>query len=304
MLSNLDLNLLKVFIAVYHHQSITLAAEEMGMTQPGVSGLLKRLQQQVGSQLFVRSGRGIVPTHHAHELIRHVEPALVQISNALESLEGFNTRSPRKFVVYTSEPAMLMLLPKIEADASLGNVSIELQPTHSNEETLLHGLNQQQADLAIEFAQHTSRSFFTEELFEDHICIIARKNHPRISDSINKEQFYAEKHITLKLRREDAYLADYFTQESLKERKVAAECTSLVSQMSMVSSSDCIATMTSSIATLFAEKMDIQVLATPFSEIPVRYRLMAHNRERQSPSNIWLRDKLKSYFGEGVSNVN
>ncbi|MEZ9526334.1 LysR family transcriptional regulator [Enterovibrio norvegicus] len=296
MLSHLDLNLLKVFVAVYRHQSITMAAEEMGLTQPGVSGLLKRLQQQVGSQLFVRSGRGIAPTQHAQTLMTHVEPALIQISNALEGLNGFSTEHPRKFIIYTSEPVMMMLLPKIEADDSLGNVRIELQPTLSNEEKLITGLNQHQADMAIEFANYSTRSFFTEDLFEDGICVIARKGHPRIDGAISQAQFYDEKHITLKLRREDAYLADYFTKERLDDRHVAAECTSLVSQLSMVSYSDCIATMTASIASLFAERLNIQILDIPFTVHPIRYRLMVHNRERNSPSNIWLREKIASYF--------
>ncbi|WP_375750420.1 LysR family transcriptional regulator [Vibrio sp. HN007] len=296
MLANLDLNLLKVFVAVYRHASITLAAEEMNMTQPGVSGLLKRLQQQVGSQLFVRAGRGIAPTQHAHELMRHVEPALIQISNAIENLEGFNTEYPRNFVIYTSEPVMLMLLPKIEADASLGNISIELQPTHADEEQLIHDLSQHQADLAIEFSNYSTSSFFTEELFEDDICIITRKNHPRLSEKINVAQYYEEKHITLKLRREDSYLADYFTEENMRERKVAAECTSLLSQMSLVATSDSIAVTSRHIASLFSDKLGIQALQPPFNTIPIRYRLMVHNRERNSPSNIWLRNKIKSYF--------
>ncbi len=298
MLNHLDLNLLKIFVAVYRHQSITMAAEELGLTQPGVSGLLKRLQRQVGCQLFVRSGRGIAPTQHAQELIKQIEPALIEISNALENLEGFSTEHPRKFIIYTSEPVMMMLLPKIEADSSLGNVKIELQPTLSNEEKLINGLNQHQADMAIEFANYANRSFFTEELFEDAICVIARKDHPRIQGSISQEQFYSEKHITLKLRREDAYLADYFTKERLDDRNVAAECTSLVSQLSMVSSSDCIAAMTASIASLFADKLGIQVLDIPFTPYPIKYRLMVHNRERKSPSNIWLRNKIRSYFTE------
>lgn len=296
MVSNIDLNLLKVFVVVYRHQSITLAAEEMGLTQPGVSGLLKRLQQQVGSQLFIRSGRGIIPTQHAQELIRHVEPALAQINNALEGLEGFSTQYPRKFVIYTSEPVMLMLLPKLEADSNLGNVTIELQPTHSNEEALIQALNQHQADLAIEVSNYSTNSFFTEPLFEDKIRLIARKGHPRIEDSVTREQFYAEKHITWKLRREDTYMADYFTEERLSERQVAAECTSLVSLMSMVSTSNCIAVVTESIATAFADKLDIQVLDCPFTSKPVHYRLLTHNRERQSPANMWLREKIKSYF--------
>ncbi|USD42857.1 LysR family transcriptional regulator [Vibrio sp. SCSIO 43135] len=296
MLENLDLNLLKVFVTVYRHRSITLAAEEMGMTQPGVSGLLKRLQQQVGCPLFVRSGRGIAPTHHAQELVRHVEPALIQINNALESLEGFNTSQARKFVVYASEPVMLMLLPMIEADDTLGNVSIELQPTHSNEEKLIDDLTQNQADLAIEFSNHSTVSFFTEELFEDSVCVIARKDHPRLSGSITQAEFYQEKHVTLKLRREDAYLADYFTEERLPQRIVAAECTSLLSQMSMIATTDCIATMTGSMANLFADKLGIQVFPHPYTVIPVKHRLLVHNREKNSPSNKWLRSKLKSYF--------
>lgn len=295
-MSNIDLNLLKVFVVVYRHKSITLAAEEMGLTQPGVSGLLKRLQQQVGSQLFIRSGRGITPTQHAQELIRHVEPALAQINNALEGLEGFSTQYPRKFVIYTSEPVMLMLLPKLEADSTLGNVTIELQPTHSNEEALIQALNQHQADLAIEISNYSTGSFFTEDLFDDQLRLIARKGHPRLKGSVTREQFYGEKHITLKLRREDTYMADYFTEERLSERQVAAECTSIVSLMSMVATSDCIAMVTESIATAFSDKLDIQMLDCPFTSKPVKYRLLTHNRERRSPSNMWLREKIKSYF--------
>lgn len=295
-MSNIDLNLLKVFVVVYRHKSITLAAEEMGLTQPGVSGLLKRLQQQVGSQLFIRSGRGITPTQHAQELIRHVEPALAQINNALEGLEGFSTQYPRKFVIYTSEPVMLMLLPKLEADSTLGNVTIELQPTHSNEEALIQALNQHQADLAIEISNYSTGSFFTEDLFDDQLRLIARKGHPRLKGNVTREQFYGEKHITLKLRREDTYMADYFTEERLSERQVAAECTSIVSLMSMVATSDCIAMVTESIATAFSDKLDIQMLDCPFTSKPVKYRLLTHNRERRSPSNMWLREKIKSYF--------
>lgn len=291
-----DLNLFKVFLSVYQHRSITVAADVLGLTQPGVSGVLKRLQQQLGVQLFIRSGRGIAPTHQAHELARQIEPAFSQIHNAIEGIESFSTANSRRFVVYTTEPMMLMLLPKIEADSTLGNVDIELHPTLSSEEKLIHNLNQQKADLAIDFANYSAPSFFSEFFFNDELCVIARKQHPRIQQTLSLEQFYAEKHVTLKLRREEAYLADYFTEESIGERRVAAECDSLVSQMTIISSSNCLAAMVKSIADQFAERLDLQVIDAPFTRIPVKYRLLAHNRMKHSPANIWLRDKLKSYF--------
>ncbi|WP_070965799.1 LysR family transcriptional regulator [Vibrio sonorensis] len=296
MENKLDLNLLRVCEAVYRNGSITLAAEEFGLTQPAVSGLLKRLQAQLGIQLFVRSGRGIAPTHQAEELIRQIEPALVQIQNAVEGIETFSVTHSRRFVVLVTEPTMLMLLPKIESDQSLENITIELQPTLFDEESLLHHLNQQKADLAIDFANYSAPSFFSEYLYDDDICIIAQQSHPRIQGAISLDEFYSERHITLKLRREDAYLADYHTKESIGARRVAAECDSLMSQMSMVSNSHCVAAVTRSMANTFAQKLELQILEAPFTNIPVRYRLMAHNRMKHSPANKWLRAKLKSYF--------
>ncbi|WP_028115102.1 LysR family transcriptional regulator [Ferrimonas senticii] len=295
-LSNIDLNLLRVFIAVYQHSSITIAAETLGLTQPGVSGVLKRLQQQLGVQLFVRSGRGIEATHQAHELARQIEPALNQIRNALEGIDGFSNANSRRFVVYACEPVMLMLLPKIEADNTLGNVEIELQPTLTSEIELINSLNQQQADLAIDFANYSAPSFFSEFLLNDEICLIARKGHPRISNSLSTKQFYSEKHVTLKLRREDEYLADYFTEEPISERQIAAECDSLVSQLTMISNSNCVATTVKSIADQFAQQLGLQVFDAPFTDLPIKYRLLTHNRMKHSPANIWLRNKLRSYF--------
>lgn len=296
---NIDLNLLKIFITVYQQRSITLAAEVLGLTQPGVSGVLKRLQKQLGVQLFVRAGRGIAPTHQAQELVRQIEPALSQIHNAIQGIEAFSTEHSRRFVVYTTEPIMLTLLPKIDADKDLGNVEIELHPTLSSEEKLINNLNRQQADLAIDFANYSAPSFFSEFLFDDQICIIARRGHPRINKSVDLRQFYEEKHVTLKMRREQAYLADYFTEESIGERRVAAECDSLVSQMTMISNSDCLAAVVKSLANQFADRLDLQVMDAPFTSIPVKYRLMAHNRMKFNPANQWLRNKLKSYFISG-----
>ncbi|MGD8118814.1 LysR family transcriptional regulator [Vibrio sp. Hep-1b-8] len=296
---NIDLNLLKIFITVYQQRSITLAAEVLGLTQPGVSGVLKRLQKQLGVQLFVRAGRGIAPTHQAQELVRQIEPALSQIHNAIQGIEAFSTEHSRRFVVYTTEPIMLTLLPKIDADKELGNVEIELHPTLSSEEKLINNLNRQQADLAIDFANYSAPSFFSEFLFDDQICIIARRGHPRINKSVDLRQFYEEKHVTLKMRREQAYLADYFTEESIGERRVAAECDSLVSQMTMISNSDCLAAVVKSLANQFADRLDLQVMDAPFTSIPVKYRLMAHNRMKFNPANQWLRNKLKSYFISG-----
>jgi len=53
--SQLDPDLLRAFIAVAEHRSFTDAAASLNRTQSAVSTQIKRLEDQLGLKLFVRS---------------------------------------------------------------------------------------------------------------------------------------------------------------------------------------------------------------------------------------------------------
>ena len=69
-----DLNLITVFLEVFRQRSITRAAEALDLTQPAVSSALKRFRNQVGTDMFVRDGRGIAPTTTAEFMGVEVAP--------------------------------------------------------------------------------------------------------------------------------------------------------------------------------------------------------------------------------------
>ncbi|MDX1476001.1 MAG: LysR family transcriptional regulator, partial [Reinekea sp.] len=48
---------LEIFLAAAHHQSISLAAKELAMSQSAASEALKTLEQQFDIQLFDRAGK-------------------------------------------------------------------------------------------------------------------------------------------------------------------------------------------------------------------------------------------------------
>jgi len=60
-----DLNLLKVFEAVYEERNLLLAGKRLNLTQSAVSHALRRLRELVGDELFMRTGKGMVPTGRA-----------------------------------------------------------------------------------------------------------------------------------------------------------------------------------------------------------------------------------------------
>ena len=67
-LKGVDLNLLPVLDALLRQRSATRAARELDMSQSTLSSALGRLRQQLGDELFVRTGRGLRPTSRAAAL--------------------------------------------------------------------------------------------------------------------------------------------------------------------------------------------------------------------------------------------
>jgi DNA-binding transcriptional LysR family regulator len=57
--SNIPIELFRSFVAITESGSFTRAAEELALTQPAISAQMKRLQQLVGGDLFVKRGQGI-----------------------------------------------------------------------------------------------------------------------------------------------------------------------------------------------------------------------------------------------------
>ena len=77
--SDLDGRLLQLLLAVLETGSITAAAARLGVTQSAVSHLLDKLRAITGDPLFVKRGRGIVPTAHAEGLAAPARELLRQM---------------------------------------------------------------------------------------------------------------------------------------------------------------------------------------------------------------------------------
>jgi DNA-binding transcriptional LysR family regulator len=78
---HLDLNLLRVLAAIYRTGSVTEAGRQLALSQPATSNALARLREFFGDELFVRSPRGLHPTHVA----QRVAPVLIAHLQGLES---------------------------------------------------------------------------------------------------------------------------------------------------------------------------------------------------------------------------
>jgi DNA-binding transcriptional LysR family regulator len=84
----LSLHQLRCFLAVYEQGSLTAAAEQLGYAQPSISEQVRGLERSLGTDLFTRVGRGVVPTTAGEALRPHAERTVGAADDARRAVQG------------------------------------------------------------------------------------------------------------------------------------------------------------------------------------------------------------------------
>ncbi len=165
-----SLDLLKSFVAVGRRLSITLAAEDLYLTQSAVSRQIQALEDAVGCKLLVRGHRALRFTVEGETLFREAERALERLQDAVASLRPIN----RPVTVNASiGVTALWLLPRL-ARLQQAHPDIEVRVTAMNR---IVDLDRETVDLGIRYCRAEHAPAGALRLFGEHIAVVA---HPSL----------------------------------------------------------------------------------------------------------------------------
>ena len=86
---NIDLELYRVFYTVAKNKHMTKASEELHISQPAISQSIKKLEEQLGGTLFLRSNKGMELTEEGKMFYEYIKGALDLINNAEHEFTSF-----------------------------------------------------------------------------------------------------------------------------------------------------------------------------------------------------------------------
>lgn len=107
---NVDLELYKVFYVVAKNKHMTRASEELHISQPAISQSIKKLEDQLGGTLFLRSNKGMELTEEGKMFYEYVKGALELISNAENEFTSFKDLSKGEIKVGCSTTLTKLIL--------------------------------------------------------------------------------------------------------------------------------------------------------------------------------------------------
>jgi LysR family transcriptional regulator, low CO2-responsive transcriptional regulator len=174
---HVSLRQLQIFEAAARSLSFSRAAQELHVTQPGISMQIKELEASAGLPLFERIGKKLYVTEAGRELLRHVhdiQRSLKDVDETFDSLKGLRGGRISVAVVSTARyfaPQMLARFRKLHPA-----VQIELHV--NNREVVVEQLIGNAVDLSIMGSPPQSVETVANPFARHPLVIIAATDHP------------------------------------------------------------------------------------------------------------------------------
>lgn len=184
-----SLDAVKGFVAVGRRMSITLAAQDLCLTQSAVSRQIHVLEEALGMKLLVRGHRSITFTAEGERLFRSADRAVQQLQDVVGELK----RSNDQRVVTLTTPigfAGLWLMPRLGGFID-AHPDIEVRLSASDR---LVDLKAEGIQLAIRYGNYESMPAGAELLFGESVVPVA---HPSLGISVLNNPAELERQVLL-----------------------------------------------------------------------------------------------------------
>ncbi len=126
---NVNLELYRIFYVVAKHKHMTRASEELHISQPAISQSIKKLEDELGGTLFLRSNKGMELTEEGKMFYDYVKGALELINNAENEFTSYKDLSKGEIKIGCSTTlTKLVLLESIKKfHQDYPNINIEIK---------------------------------------------------------------------------------------------------------------------------------------------------------------------------------
>ena len=171
---------LELFLAVINSPSMTRAAEKVYLSPGAVSLQLHNLADELKTELFVRSGKKLVPTPAALRLAEHAKSMVTLKDQIRQEFENDVTKDTRPFNFATGVTTLIYQLGRPLRQVRKQFSAAEIRVTVGATEEIVAGLHNRRFDLGLVSLPVPEENLKIIPLFEEELLILrpsARKVH-------------------------------------------------------------------------------------------------------------------------------
>jgi DNA-binding transcriptional LysR family regulator len=309
----IDLNLLRVFDAIYEDRNLAHAGKRLNLSQSAISHALGRMRDVLGDDLFIRTARGMEPTVRALGMATQVRSALAQIKAAL-GVEAFDPGvAQRTFVIAANDYITALLLGRLSQRLRAEAPLVDLVVRPSTRLDLAGQIDVGRIDLAVGIFADLPRRFHSLQVWEQTDVVLLHREHPVADRALTCEDLLTYPLLAVSQGGEEegavsgfiverglARQSEMFDREALNRAfadsaempRVRMAVAHSLAIPALLRHSDMLALAPSSLGRELERHGELKMRATPYECPDVAVRAVWHERNDADPALQWLRQQL------------
>lgn len=190
----MELLQLRYFQVVAINQHITQSAAQLHVSQPAISTVIARLEQELGAPLFNRSGRTIVLNEYGKVFLDHVNKILLEVDNAKKEIKELKQNEDRTITLSVTSPQFLQGIDSF----MIAHPEIRWQQSVRKVPEIIQLLESGQIDLCITSPPIVGPNIETTILLRDRFMLAVHPDHHLAKEkSVSLSAVANERFITL-----------------------------------------------------------------------------------------------------------
>lgn len=172
-----DLHQLQSFLAVAEHQSFTLAARALSLSQAGVSRQIQRLERELGAPLFIRGRDGVKLTEAGERYRAFAEELLSRHTQLLEEIRGTGAIRGELRIAASTTPAEF-LVARLIADFTALHPQVQAIVFTADSRRVVEEVWEGARDIGFVGARFERKGLHFDPIAEDEIVLAVPAHHP------------------------------------------------------------------------------------------------------------------------------
>ena len=295
-MAKLDLGWLGVFVEVYKTQSVSRAAQRLGLEQASASIALGKLRRYFNDPLFTRTSQGMAPTPRAQALYPDLAEALARIEQASGGGDAFSPQAAqRAFRLCMSDISEIVLLPRLVnfLQQTAPGLVIEAETISPDSR---RRLELGEVDLAVGFMPDLEAGFYQQALFAQDFVCLACQDHPRVRGKLSPRLFSAEGHIVVSTAGTGHAIVDKLLDRHKIARRVVLRVPSFLGVARIVAQTEFLVIVPRLLGQLLASQERVKVLEPPVPLPAYKVKQHWHQGFNADAGSLWLRKTMVELF--------
>ena len=169
---------LRAYLAVAEQRHFTRAARELGMAQPSVSAHVRRLEAELGTELFDRMKGNIMLTPAGELLLPFARRIVADVDSAADELRSLGGLARGRIAIGATPSLAATLVPAVLSRFHAAYPGIDLAIRQAGSVELVAAVEEGAVDIALVILPIRDDVLETQALLREELVVAVSRDHP------------------------------------------------------------------------------------------------------------------------------